>query len=94
MKDILYYGPTPVEEDCVQLSDPNYMELAKIECQRFIDLLRSKFGPEPKGARLFIKSQPYDFGAYMEVVCQFDTDYPESIQYAYNIDENVPCNWE
>ena len=90
----LSLAPTPVEEDCAQVGTPNYHTKARAECQRFITLLRTKFGLEPEGARFAIKSFPHDFGNYLEVVCFFDETLPESVEYAYRCEADLPATWD
>lgn len=85
-------GTAPIDEKCVQIGDPNYYEKATIECTRFIALIRKKFGDEPIGARLRIKSNSHDFGEYYEVVCNYSND--EAEQYALSIENNTPSKWE
>jgi len=94
MKDYINIGPTPCEEDCAQLGTPDYREKALAECKRFIQLLRKKFGPEPEDARLAIKWFEHDFGSYCEVVCFYDTDIQESVDYALRCEGETPATWE
>ena len=93
-RDYLDIGPSPAEEDCVQLGDPDYREKAIPECRRFIDLIRKKLGNEPAGAKLAIKANNHDFGTYHEVVCYYDDEIPESEEYAFNVEANAPTKWE
>lgn len=93
MQNYFTLGQTPAEEECAQVGSPDYMEKARAECKRYIDLLRKKFGPEPAGAQLKIKSFMHDFGDYLEVVCEFDEDLPESVEYACTCDEDPPRYW-
>lgn len=93
-KDFMYLGTAPYEEECVQVeSGKDYLPAMREECNRFINLLRDTFGKEPEGARLAIRSEMHDFGSYLEVVCWFDEDIPESVEYAYNIEGNTPARW-
>lgn len=94
MKDYLNIGSSPCNEDCAQVGQDNYLEHSRNECKRFIELLRKKFGKEPEGARLAIKSFSHDFGLYREVVCYFDDALPQSVEYCYNIEANTPTHWE
>lgn len=94
MKDYLEIGPSPVNEDCVQLGSENYRERAIAECRRFINQLRAQFGPEPDGARLYVKSNSHDFGTYFEVACEFDTEKPDSQEYAYRLEAEAWENWK
>ncbi|SRR5712692_4185997 len=82
MKDYISLGPTPCEEPCAQVGQPNYRQRALKECVRFIQLLRQTFGPEPEGACLSVTWFPHDFGDYAEVVCYYHTDIQASVQLA------------
>ena len=94
MKNFFVIGPTPIEEECAQVGEPDYRRRALQECQRFIQLLRDIFGPEPEGAALRIKSFEHDFGTYHDVVCWFDPDMPESVDYAIRCENNTPITWQ
>ena len=94
MENYLVLAPAPSEEDCVCVGEDNYMPRARAECQRFITLLRTKFGPEPEGARLAVKSFMHDFGDYVEVVCYFDENLPDSVEYALHCEANLPATWD
>ena len=94
MENYLVLAPSPTEEDCVQVGTDNYAARARAECQRFITLLRTTFGPEPQGARFAVKSFPHDFGDYLEVICYFDDTLPASVEYAYHCEDNLPATWD
>jgi hypothetical protein len=94
MENYLVLAPAPTEEDCVCVGEEDYLPRARAECQRFITLLRKKFGPEPEGARLAVKSLLHDFGNYLEVVCYFDETLPESVEYALHCEDNLPATWD
>ena len=94
MKDYFTLGPTPCDEPCAQVGEPNYRATALKECTRFIQLLREKFGSEPEGAWLSAKAFPHDFGTYYEVVVYFNTDRQESVDYALRCEAEMPATWE
>ena len=94
MKEYLILGSVPGNEHCSQVGDENYQEMSRVECRNFINLLRKKFGSEPEGARLSVKSFPHDFGTYREVVCYYSEKFPLSSDYCFNIEANLPLNWE
>ena len=94
MRDYLTIGSAPCDEDCAQVGQPNYIWQARQECQRFIQLIRTKLGPEPEGARLAVTSFPHEFGDYLEVVCHFDTDVSAAVDYAYQCESEAPATWE
>ena len=83
-KDSLYIGESPWNAPCAQVGDDGYAYRARGECRTFIDQIRRHYGDEPKGGRLFIKSNPHDFGTYYSVECEFSTE--ESEEYAFAIE--------
>lgn len=87
-------GATPGDEECAQLGSPSYHERAREECQRYINQIRKLNGPEPEGAKLKIKSFPHDFGSYLEVVCEYDSDSDAATAYAFEVENDLPANWE
>ena len=94
MRDYMELSCTPAAEDCEQLG-PNYNPLrAKAECRAFINQLRRTFGPEPEGARLIVKSNPHDFGNYLEVQCVYDEDDEAATEYAYKCESDMPMTWD
>lgn len=92
--DYLELGPVPSNEHCEQVG-PNYNESrARLECRVFIKQLRRMFGEEPIGARLRVKSNPHDFGSYLEVAVYYDPNVEESVEYAFKLEEEYPENWD
>ena len=94
MRDFLNIGSTPPAEDCAQVGTENYQARSTVECKRYIALLREKMGNEPEGALLKVKWFDHDFGRYCEVVCEFDCDNEEAVEYAYNCESSGPQTWE
>jgi hypothetical protein len=94
MRNYFCLGPSPAEEDCAQVGEPDYREKAVAECARYIQLVRATIGPEPEGARLSVKWFEHDFGAYCEVVCYFNIDIEEAVKYAQRCEEDAPATWE
>lgn len=94
-REYLELSCVPADEECQQVGTPNYdSSRAYKECQAFHAQLLRQFGPEPFGAHLGIKSFPHDFGSYYEVVCYYDDRHEESIEYAFNIENNLPTEWD
>jgi len=93
MKDFLYIGSSPNDEDCAQVGEPGYYAQGGAECIGLIVALRKKLGKEPEGARLFIKRQEHDFGAYLEVCCEFIIGHKESTEYAFKCESDCPSTW-
>ncbi len=94
MRNFFTLGPTPSDENCAYVGEPDYRKRALQECRRFVQVLRDTFGPEPAGARLSTTWFPHDFGEYVEVVCSFDTDLPESVDYAQRCESTAPTTWQ
>jgi len=93
--DSIVIGSAPTEEDCVQVKSGHiYLPSMRKECKRYIELLRRKFGVEPDGAILCIKEIAHDFGSYLEVVCDYDPDKMEAIEYAYRCENESPQTWD
>lgn len=90
--DFLELGCTPSDEECAQVGEDNYESNARAECERYIQLLRTLFGPEPEGAALRVKQFPHDFGYYLEVVCYYSG--PVARDYAFHIENNAPATWD
>lgn len=91
--EYLAIGPVPSGEDCEQLG-PNYNPAkAREECYRYIEQLRRQFGQEPAGAFLRVKSFPHDFGNYLEVICQFDPNDEDSVNYAFRCEGEAWQEW-
>jgi hypothetical protein len=94
MRDTLYIGSSPPEEDCAQLGSEGYYSRARRECRAYLNQLRRTVGPEPPGAQLAITSHPHDFGDYLAVSCHFDPAIPEAIDYAYRCEWDGPMTWD
>jgi hypothetical protein len=94
MRDELYLGPVPLEEECSQVGTPDYLEKSRKECRAYINQIKRKFGEPPMGAGLIVKSCPHDFGTYHEVVVVFDDLFPDSEEWAYSVDNDLPLTWD
>ena len=94
MRDYIVIGSTPCGEECAQLGTEGYYKKAMAESKRFIQLLRKTFGDEPFGALLAIKAFDHDFGTYHEVVCYFQDDNEEAMNYAYRCENETPETWD
>lgn len=95
MRDHIDIGSSPCDEECVQVSKTEpYLDRMRAECQRFLALIRVKLGPEPEGTHLGIRSNPHEFGAYLEVVCYFDDRDEEARAYAYKCESDGPRKWD
>ena len=94
MRDEIYLGPVPIEEDCSQVGSIGYFERSRAECKAYVNQLRRQFGEPPFGGALIVKACPHDFGTYNEVVAVFDDLYPNSCKWAFEMEENIPLKWD
>ena len=95
MRQSLYIGSTPPGEPCAQLGSDDYGERARPECRAYIGQLRRTFGPEPHGCRLYVASNPHDFGTYLSVNCEYDEEDEATVEYAYRCEgEESPDLWD
>jgi len=94
LDDYINIGSSPVEEDCVQIGEINYMSRSLIECALFLKAIRNKLGTEPVGARLMTKRFTHDFGTYHEVVCMFQTGNEKAMEYAFKCESEAPTTWK
>lgn len=92
--DYLNLGPTPLAEDCAQVGEEDYHIRTILECRKYIRQLEHMFG-EPMQANCYyrIKSFPHDFGTYHEVVLYFNDEDDKAVEFAYNVEANLPENW-
>jgi len=95
MRDYITLGTSPVNENCVCVTDKeNYMPAMLEEARRFKSLLESLFPtPEDVIGYFTIKSFPHDFGTYLEVCAVYDDEEENSANWAYGIEDNLPENW-
>ena len=93
-RDYISIGSSPYDEPCVAVGEDNYYLIARTECLRFIEVIKAKLGPEPGTARLKIKSNPHDFGAYLEVVCEYSDLDEEAMEYAFLCESHSPSTWD
>ena len=94
MFDYLTLGPAPAGEDCVQVGCYDYQVKAKKECKKYIKLLEKKFKDRPEECSFIIKSNPHDFGSYLEVNVKFNSENEEQTKFAYNVERNQPETWK
>lgn len=90
----LEIGPTPNAEPCAQVGTDNYLVLSKMELRAYINQLKRMFPNMPDGVYYRITSNPHDFGTYHEVAIKFPEDDDAAVEYAYNVENNSPSNWD
>lgn len=94
MRDYLSLGPTPSGEDCAQVGSDNYTARARRECKVFKEQLIRTFGEPPFGTGFRIKSNPHDFGSYLDVEVYYEDESDEATEYALDVESGLPCYWD
>jgi hypothetical protein len=92
--DYVSIGSSPCNESCAQVGTDGYTEKAKKECRAFQNQLERHFKNFPDGCFLSIKSFPHDFGSYLEVIVRYDENDEAAANFAYDIENNCPENWD
>jgi hypothetical protein len=93
MRDVIYLGSAPSEEDCVQVGRPDYPEASKAECLAYIKAIKRVCGEPPEGAVLRVKAESHDYGIYRECVIEYDGNDQAAAEYAQKCDEKAPRTW-
>lgn len=64
-----YYeiGPTPVNEECAQVGQENYLSQAVSECRAFCNQILRHYPAPNEFCRIVIKRNTHDFGGCYEV---------------------------
>ena len=87
-------GPVPCDESCEQVG-PNYnSHMARGECHIYKDQLLRMFPDIPEGCRFKTVHQDHDFGEYVEVHIVYDESVLQCIEYALNVEGNLPDKWD
>jgi hypothetical protein len=95
MREYIEIGSCPPNEAAVQVEPTGeYIRPMREQCSRFIEAIRKKLGKERGSASLGIKSNPHDFGRYLEVVCFYNSNDEEGMEYAMECERNSPLTWE
>jgi hypothetical protein len=84
----------PIDEECAQIGDSDYDKRSRLEAKAFVNQLTRVFGEPPEGAYIVPKSFPHDFGHYVEVCVVYDPSKQLSMDYAMNIENNIPSQWD
>ena len=95
----LAIGSSPFGEDCAQIGTIGYTEKAHVECQAFRDQLirvyRAAHDGKQPPCRLYISSNPHDFGTYYMVDAEFeDGDVSPTYDAALWFENNTPELWD
>ncbi len=92
--DYVELNSTPCDEECVQVSqDKNYLPEMRKECERYRELLQDIFVGYEQYGHFVIKSNPHDFGSYLEVKFAYDPTDPVAESYAWKVQDRLPSKW-
>ena len=93
--DTISIGPVPANEECTPVrTGKDYLPAMCQECRAFAHQLRRKFGDPPADAAFFIKSNPHEFGEYLEVAVRYDPSSREAVEFAFRVDDEAPTEWD
>lgn len=93
MAEYLEFDTAPCEENCVQVdSKKDYMPEMRAEALRYVAMLEARFPNAPGEFR--VKSNPHDFGSYLEVRYYYNNEDENELNWAYFIEGNLPSRWD
>ena len=93
MISVISLGAVPLFESSVSQDLPDFEEMTYEACERYIALIRQKFGKEPLGVSLIIVSPAIAIPNYYEVECYFDGQNFKAVQYVLNCKQHLPKTW-
>ena len=96
MRDYLDLSPTPVNEPCAMVEPTgDYMPRMRAECRAFVHQLERAFPQAIEaGCSFRVKSNPHDFGQYLEVQVRFDDEDEHQTHWAFMIENDLPESWD
>ncbi|MCK6435227.1 MAG: hypothetical protein L6Q68_19665 [Aquabacterium sp.] len=88
-------GSTPCDEPCTGVSQNDYERPMRDECTVHRRMLERLAPPPPASSgALGIKRFGHEFGAYLEVVANFDSSDEAATDWAYDLESNSPTKWD
>jgi len=94
VKDFIFLGPVPANENCAQLGTENYKQIAKFECELFKSQLEEHYKNDlSSDLRFKILPQDHDFGTYYEVVLEYYANFEDK---AFQLESEIfsnNCRW-
>ena len=96
MRDYLDLSPTPIDEPCAMVEKTgDYLPRMRAECRAFVHQLERTFPQAIEAGCYFrVKSNPHEFGQYLEVQVCFDDDDEIQAEWAYTIENELPEAWD
>jgi hypothetical protein len=93
--DYIELGPVPAGETCAQVGTEHYLAMSLRECKVYQRMLQ-RLCPIPQGlpVAFVVRSHAHDFGPYREVSVRFCGGSQAAVDFAYDVDANVPEQWD
>lgn len=90
--DSLTLGATPADETCVGVEYG--IPLQRAECRLYREAIQHHYADRwQPGCSLIVRSNPHDFGVYLEVEVRFEESNDAQTDFAFNLESNVPTKW-
>lgn len=93
MMEYLYLGPTPYEEDAIQLTPTCDTIAMRKQVRDYVTMLEQRFPDAPEEAYFSIKSEYHDYGTYYEAIVKYNEDNEDAVKYAFCVESNLPARW-
>ena len=94
-REFMEIGPVPAEENCAQVGDAFFKQVATIQMETYIDQLYREFPNAREHGISFVKKwYPHEFGTYGEVNISWPADNELATEYALDIEHNLPSHWD
>ncbi len=95
MRDYVEIGACPAEEPAIQvMKDRDTSLYQRKQCTIYKNQLIREFGNPPEGASFVTRGNEHDFGRYYEVAVTYDDSFPEAIDFAFNVENESPAEWD
>ena len=95
MREYLELGPVPCDEKCEQVGpDCDYRRMSAESREYANQLYRMFPGAEDANCSFGVKSFSHDFGSYYETVVKYYPDDEKSVEFAFNVENNLPAEWD
>ena len=93
-RQIKSLGSAPASETPIGVGTVEYAAHARLECERYLELVRQAIGPEPEGVTLRVSCSDHDLDPYSEVVVEYDDANTAARAYAIRCDREAPTSWD
>lgn len=84
----------PLEEECIQLGQPNYSAFSKIEANVLMNQIIREHGLPPKECKMKLVTCPHDFGKYYDIEIEYNDDDFKCESWALDVVNSLPEKWD